>query len=172
MFAFFNMVINYDSKKAHYVVVTGIVVKGGKYLIVKRSEKEKAFPGKWTVPGGKLEVNDYINKKKDTSVHWYNVFESVLTREVKEETNLEIENIGYVTSMVYLRDDNIPTIIVSLYAYYSGGEIKLEDSLTDYAWVSLEESKGYDLVEGMYEEIEMLDKLLKSGEKMGSWKNH
>lgn len=41
----------YDKNLAHYVVVTGILVKDGKFLITKRADWEKAFPGKWTVPG-------------------------------------------------------------------------------------------------------------------------
>tara|TARA_Y100000310_G_C20702929_1_gene831730 strand:- start:10029 stop:10202 length:174 start_codon:yes stop_codon:yes gene_type:complete len=50
-----------DKNLLHYVVVTGILVNSqGKYLITKRAEWEKAFPGKWTVPGGKLEVLDYV----------------------------------------------------------------------------------------------------------------
>src|SRR3989344_7427860 len=103
----------YDEKMAHYVVVTGILVKDGKYLIAKRSEKEKAFPGKWTVPGGKLKSDEYIGLPKDTSQHWYEVLENTLRREIKEEVDLEIENIGYVTSMVYMRSDNVPCLIVS-----------------------------------------------------------
>ena len=42
------------------------LVKDGMYLIAKRAEWEKAFPGKWTVPGGKLEVLDYSLNQKDT----------------------------------------------------------------------------------------------------------
>ena len=98
-----------DKNLAHYIVVTGVLInKEGKYLIAKRADWEKAFPGKWTVPGGKLEVLDYSLKKKDTSEHWYNVLENVLKREIIEETNLEIKNVGYVTSMVYIRPDEIP----------------------------------------------------------------
>ena len=63
-----------DKNLNHYIVVTGIVVKDGKYLITKRAEWEKAFPGRWTVPGGKLEVLDYVLREKDTPHHWYNVF--------------------------------------------------------------------------------------------------
>ena len=159
----------YDKNKAHYVVVTGILVKDGMYLIAKRAEWEKAFPGKWTVPGGKLEVLDYALRQKDTKDHWYNVFENLLKREVKEEVNLEIKNMGYVTSMVYVRDDNIPCIIVSLYAEPVGQDIKLCSALTEFAWVYLEEAKKYDLVEGLYEELEILEKHLKSGEDI-EWK--
>ena len=155
----------YDKNKAHYVAVTGILVKDGKYLITKRADWEKAFPGKWTVPGGKLEVLDYALRKKDTSEHWYNVLENALRREVKEEVGLEIENISYLTSMVYLRDDGIPCLIVSLFASPLNKEIKLCPALTDYKWVSLEEAKGYELIEGIYEELEMLDVFLKTGKR-------
>jgi 8-oxo-dGTP pyrophosphatase MutT (NUDIX family) len=159
----------YDRNKAHYLVVTGILVKDNKYLIVKRADWEKAFPGKWTVPGGKLEVLDYALKERDTKHHWYNIFENLLEREMSEETGLEIENISYLTSMVYLREDKIPCIIVSLFASPKPGEIKLCPALAEYAWVSLNESKNYDLIEGMYEELEMLDSFLNSG-KLEAWK--
>ena len=151
----------------HIIAVTGIIVKGGKYLITRRDLSKKAFPGKWTVPGGRLEINDYIHEKRDTHDHWYNVLEKVLRREVKEETGLEIKNIQYLTSITFMRGED-PTLIISLYADYKNGEVKLNDESIDYKWVSLEEAKKYDLIEGIYEEIEMLNKVLK-GEK-SEWK--
>ena len=160
-----------DKNLAHYIVVTGVLInKEGKYLIAKRADWEKAFPGKWTVPGGKLEVLDYSLKKKDTSEHWYNVLENVLKREIIEETNLEIKNIGYVTSMVYIRPDEIPCLIISLFAELKdqNSQIKLCNALTDYKWVDLNEAKNYDLIEGIYEELEILDKKLKTG-KTEEW---
>lgn len=159
----------YDKNKAHYVVVTGILVKDGKFLITKRAEFEKAFPGRWTVPGGKLEVLDYVLRQKDTPHHWYNVCEELLKREVGEEVGLEIKNIGYVTSLVYIREDKIPCLIISLYAEPVGNEIKLCSALTDYKWIDLNEAKNYDLIEGIYEELEMLDNYLKKGSIEG-WK--
>lgn len=165
------MSVSYDRNQTHYIVVTVIPVKDGKYLIAKRADWEKAFPGKWTVPGGKLEVLDYILRKKDTSEHWYNVLESVAEREVKEEVGLNIENLGYVTSLVYLRSDGVPCLIVSLYADVKDENVKLNKSLTEYAWVNIEEAKKYDLIEGIYEELEILDKHLKKGVKISWGKN-
>ncbi len=157
----------YDKNKVHYIVVTGILVKEDKYLIVKRADWEKAFPGKWTVPGGKLEVLDYVLKDKDTSQHWYNVFENLLKREIKEEVGLDIQNIGYVTSMVYIRPDNIPCIIVSLFAEpINGDNIRLCNALTEFTWADLEEAKNYELIEGIYDELIILDRFLKQGENM------
>ena len=158
-----------DPKKAHYIAVTGIIIKDGKFLITKRSENEKAFPGLWTVPCGKLETDDYINKNADTSAgQWYNVCEDLLKREVKEETNLEIKNIRYLTSLSFIRPDNIPTFVISLYADYQDGDVKLNHETTDYRWVTLEEAKSYKLIPGIYEELVMLDRILK-GETIEKW---
>ena len=164
--------MKYDKNLVHYVVVTCIPVnKEGKFLIAKRAEWEKAMPGQWTVPGGKLKVLDYALRKKDTAHHWYNVFEEVCKKEMKEEVGLEIRNINYVTSMVYIRSDGIPAVIVSLWAEVVGDstQVKLGRALTDYKWVSLEEAKNYELIEGIYEELGILDKKLKTG-KMDEWK--
>ena len=161
----------YDTNQVHYVVVTGILVREGKYLIAKRADWEKVFPGKWTVPGGKMMVLDYALKKKDTSQHWYAVLEEVLRREIREEANLEVSNIGYVTSMVYIRPDEIPCLIVSLFADASEGEVHLCPALTEYTWVSLEEAKEYDLIEGITDELVMLDTFLKTGKRM-EWKKN
>lgn len=158
----------YDKNKAYYVVATCIIIKNGKFLITKRASKEKAFPNQWTVPGGKLEVSDYINRKKETSQQWYNVLENLARREIFEETGLQIKSIRYLVSLVYIRPDNIPTLVVSMYANYGSGEVKLSPDLTEYAWVTLEEAKNYQLIEGIYEELETLDKILKTG-KFQEW---
>ncbi|MBT3404935.1 NUDIX domain-containing protein [archaeon] len=162
--------MKYDKNQVHYVTATAILVKDGKFLIVKRADWEKAFPGKWTVPGGKLEVLDYALRNKDTSAHWYNVVEDLVKKEVEEEVGLGIKNLGYVTSLVYVRSDNIPSLIVSLWGEPVGDEIKLCSALTEFKWVSLEDAKECDLIEGIYEELEILEKKLKTG-NMGRWGN-
>jgi len=156
----------FDKDLVHYIVVTGILVKDGKYLIAKRADWEKAFPGRWTVPGGKLKFPDYSARDKDTAHHWYNVLEDLLRKEIREEVGLEIDNIGYVTSLVYVRDDNIPCLVISLYAEPKSDEVILDESLTEYKWVDIEEAKEYDLIEGIYDELVILDNFLKKGKHM------
>ncbi len=158
-----------DENKAHYVVPTGIIVKDGKYLIAKRAAHLQAFPNLWTVPGGKLEQTDYKNRKHDTSAgQWYNVVEDALRREIKEEVGLEIGKINYLASLTFIRPDGVPALVLSMFADHKEGEVKLNEELVEHAWVTLEEAKSYQLIPGIYEEIEMLDKHLK-GEKLGEW---
>ena len=155
--------------KRHHISVTGIIIKDNKFLITKRAPHKKAFPNMWTVPGGNLEAEDYINLPKDTQHHWYNIFERVLKREIKEEVGLDIKNIKYLTSMTFIRPDGDAGLIVSLYADYDNGEVKLDEDSVDFKWVTLEEAKSYELIEGIYEELEMLYKILK-GDKVEEWK--
>jgi len=153
----------------HEVAITAIVVKGGKYLITKRSLSKKRFPGKWTVPGGKLETKDYVDLPKDTEFYWYNVLEKVLRREVKEEVGIGIKNIEYVTSLATVHADGNPSLVISCMADYVSGKIKLQKEETDdFAWVTLKEAKGYDLVDGIYDELVMAEKKRK-GKKV-EWK--
>jgi 8-oxo-dGTP pyrophosphatase MutT (NUDIX family) len=162
-----------DQNKAHYVVATVVVVKDGRYLIAQRSPKEKAFPSLWTLPGGRLEVTDYKNKPGTAHSHpqWYNVLEDLAAREVMEEVGLQIKNIKYLTNLAFIRPDGIPVVVISLFADHAGGDIKLSDELVNHAWVTLEEARNYPLIEGIFEELEMLDSHLK-GQVLGLWKRN
>lgn len=156
-------------EKMNYLVATCIIVKDGKYLIAKRAPFEKAFPNLWTVPGGKLESKDLMQKPKDAGELWYNVVEDLVRREVKEEANLEVGTLDYVTSLAYIRPDGKPCVIISMFAEWKKGEVQLPPALTEYAWVTLEESKNYALIDGIQGELEVLDRFLKTGKK-AEWK--
>jgi len=143
----------------HIVAITGIIVKEGKYLITQRSFNKKAFPGKWTLPGGGLEVSDYLDIPKDTSEHWYRVLEKALRREIFEEVGLKVGEITYLTNLAFLKKEE-PCLVISMFAPYQGGEVVLNDESIDYRWVSLEEAIFFDLIEGIYEELVILDDLL------------
>jgi 8-oxo-dGTP pyrophosphatase MutT (NUDIX family) len=149
----------FNTKMVHYITVTAIIYDPRnfpkKYLILKRSENKKMFPRMWTVPGGKIEADEYRNRKKDTKECWYNIIESELQREVLEETGLTIGKLEYVSSMVYIRPEiNIQNLCISFATKYNIDElIILNDENTEYKWVTLEEAKEYDLIDGIWDEI-------------------
>ncbi|MFA6416392.1 MAG: NUDIX domain-containing protein [Candidatus Paceibacterota bacterium] len=151
-------------KELHRIAITAIIFnQSGQYLITKRSPTKKAFPNKWTVPGGGLEVDDYINDQPTTSAgQWYGALEKTLRREVKEEVNLEISKPQYLLDLAFITPQGIPSVVLSYYAAYESGEVKLDEDATDYKWVTFEEAKNYDLIDGILGEIEMVDKILKN----------
>src|SRR3989344_2871759 len=129
-------------KELHRIASTCIIYKDGsafagssgetkKYLLLQRSFEKKAFPGKWTVPGGGLNTDDYTNLPKTTSDHWYFGIENSLRREIKEEAGLEVGKIKYLLDMTFIRPDGVPVIILSFYAPYQSGEVKLDSDSID-----------------------------------------
>lgn len=143
----------------YIVAVTAIIEKEGKYLITKRPDTKARWPGKWTVPGGRLEPSDYRNFPKDTEREWYNILERVVRREVREEAGLDIKDVDYLASIVAEHDEASPhALIISLSAKYAGGVLKPDpDEVVEALWVTLEEAKEYDLIGGIYGELVMAE---------------
>ncbi len=149
------------SDKLHEIPVTAIITKDGKYLIIRRAKTKKKFPGMWCVPGGRLEVSDYKDLPKDTNHHWFNIVEKTLRREVEEEVGLQIDNIDYLTSLAMIVGE-YPSLILSFTADYKSGEVTLQEEELDKAqWVTLEEAKEYNLIEGIYDQLVMANDQVK-----------
>ena len=151
-----------QNRELHRIVSTAIIYKDGRFLITRRSLNKKVFPGKWTVPGGGLEIDDYVDTPPTTADNqWYFVLETSLRREVREEVGIEMGKVDYLLDLAFIRPDNMPVITLSFYAPWKKGEVKLNPENIEYAWVLAEEAKNYNLIKGISEEIEMVDKILK-----------
>lgn len=151
-------------KELHRITTTTLVYKPDfTYLITKRAMHKKVQPGKWTIPGGGLSTDDYVNSPSNTknTPSWYNVLERALLREVKEEVNLEIGKPEFLLDLTFVRPDGIPVLCLSYFAPYVSGEVVLDEDATDFAWVTYEQAKEFDLIEGIIDEIEMIDRLLR-----------
>lgn len=95
----------------------------GEFLLLKRSKDSITNPGKWDLPGGKLEREE--------------ILEEAVVREVREETEITIvpgKIAGYVT--FELPEKRVIAIV------YDGGyvisDVKLSHEHTEYSWTSLE----------------------------------
>lgn len=157
------------NQELHRIAVTGIIWKKDddgtyRYLLTKRSPTKKAWPNKWTVPGGGLQTDDYTKGEatyaNSESPQWYNAVEKTLRREIKEEVNVEVSGIQYLLDLAFIRPDGVPAIVLSFYCKYESGEVMLDDDAVAYAWVSAAELSQYELIQGIDHEIEMVEKRL------------
>lgn len=161
-----NDIPEIKDRELHRVATTAIIYNSeGKFLITKRAMHKKHFPGKWTVPGGGLSVDDYINLPRTHTGdnQWYYSLTNALVREVEEEVGLQIGKPQYLLDLTFIKGSSIPVLVLSYYAEYISGEVTLDDDATEFKWITADEIKHYDLIEGIDEEIRMVDKILKGG---------
>ena len=154
--------IDFAKKNKLFYFVANVVVfreSDGRCLILKRHPREKVHPGKYAVPGGKLEWED-LDLKNPTRyngdvIDFEDMVFDLLAREAKEEAGIEIEReIHFINDVVFVRPDEIPVVLVKFAAKFKKGKIKLEkDAFTDYAWVNEKEVKKYPCIEGVAEEV-------------------
>lgn len=110
-------------------VVAALIKKDGKVLIARRSTGDEQVFGKWEFPGGKVEKNE-----KE---------EEAIKREIKEEFELDIEVIKFITNNIC----EYPSKKIDLRLYeceYVSGELKLHDHF-EYDWVEIAKLNEYDL---------------------------
>ena len=152
---------NAKKEKLFYFVANVVVYRerDGRCLILRRDEREKVHPGRYAVPGGKLEWAD-MDITKPTRINgdvldFENAVEGLLKREVLEEAGIEIEdNFKYLNSVAFVRPDETPVVLVKFAAKYKSGDVKPEKgAFTDYVWANSEKVGKYDCIDGIEEEI-------------------
>ena len=110
-------------------VVAALIKKDNKYLIAKRASGDACNLGKWEFPGGKVEPNE-------------SEIDAII-REIKEELNIDIRVIKYLTSSVY--ESSSHTVQIKLYERkHKKGVIQLKDH-SEYRYVTKDELLKYDL---------------------------
>ena len=142
----------------HHIVTTATIFNSkGQVLLIKRFSK-------WDVPGGGLETNDYIAKTPThigETYYWYNTLHRSVRREVLEQTGLLIGEPWLVCDLTYIRSDGVPALVVSYAANVIerapgfSSIVTLDSKAVDYAWVTLEEAKQYNLIDNVYYELEL-----------------
>lgn len=109
-----------------------ITDEDGKILILKRSVDSKTNPGRWELPGGKVDQGE--------------PFDKALVREVFEETQLNIS----LDNVIGASQQNLP-LIRAVHIIISGkivdGELNLSEEHEGYAWEYLENLKDYELAD-------------------------
>jgi 8-oxo-dGTP diphosphatase len=111
-----------------------LVERKGKYLLGKRAKK--SAHGKWILPGG--------------GVHWGETIQDAAVREIKEETNLNIELVKLIG---FLQVMNLPkdyhTVVFFHLAHAKNDHIVVSDDLLDARFFSINEIKELPTVDNV-----------------------
>lgn len=117
--------------KAYGLTVRGIIKnENGEILIVKRHPKSRTDPEMWELPGGKVEKGEH--------------FADALVREIKEETNLDV-NVGDFAEAIQNDYPHKRTVQLMMYLEDITGEVKISEEHTDWMWASLEKMKELEI---------------------------
>jgi len=118
------------------LMATALIESKGKYLVLRRSEKNVTNKGKWQFPEGKIKFGEDIFK--------------ALKREVEEETNLVVVNaklIG-IHSQVLKEAHGVFRLFRSVFKCKVIGKIKLSKEHSEYTWVNKKELDKLNFLEG------------------------
>jgi len=114
--------------QTHLVLVNAIVEKDGKVLISQRSYGESHEPGKWTVPGGKVD---------HTEGNIWNIIEKTLAKEVLEETGVVIkEEVRLIANNTFIRSTGHHVIALIFHCHWKSGQAKALEDTINVKWIT------------------------------------
>lgn len=117
--------------KDYGLTVRGIIRNSdGEILIVKRHPKSKTDPEMWELPGGKVEKGEH--------------FADALVREIKEETNLDV-NVGDFCEAIQNDYPHKRTVQLMMYLDDINGSVEISDEHTQFKWASMDEIRSLEL---------------------------
>ena len=116
------------------VSVKGVVIRGGKVILVRNERDE------WELPGGKLELSESP--------------EQALTREFAEELQLAVDPESILDSWTYTIASGVHVLILTFgCSEPSHGEAVLSDEHTELRWFPLAEVDGLRMPDGYKKSI-------------------
>ena len=125
--------------------VAAIILRDRDILLIKRATEPNK--GKWSVPGGSMELGETLDQ--------------ALNREVREETGLEIEigELAGVNDLIVKHDGEITFhyVLIDYYATVKSGEPSPATDVSECRWVPLDEIGNYGVT------ISLLDRLRENG---------
>lgn len=123
-----------------YLAVSAAIVRDGKLLVVRRARKPAL--NLYSFPGGGVEIGETLSE--------------AVTREVREETALDIEPVVLAGEReVIVRDDSGRVarhfVILCFAARWRAGELVLSEELDDARWVAPSELADLQTTDGLAE---------------------
>lgn len=113
------------------VNVEGAIYRDGKWLMIKRSEKEEHAAGCLSMVGGKWDLEGVST----------DILERTLKREIFEEVGIEVEDLTYVNSSSFVTDKGTHVIDIVFLCQHITGEpyAKSMEEVGEVMWMTMED---------------------------------
>ena len=121
-----------------------IVNDRNELLVIKRRSNDVQKPGMWEIPGGRIAGGEdpFLGVK----------------REIKEETNLEIDVKHPLNIKHFTREDGQTITMMIFLCKALSNDIQLSEEHQDHKWVAMNEAKEH-VGEFFHSEIDVFHKL-------------
>jgi 8-oxo-dGTP diphosphatase len=129
------------SKVLFKVNVSTVIMKDGKFLVIKRADDEEVFPGMWGIPGGTVEPTDAT-------------LEAALSRECEEEVGIVIKHSALIADDIHDKGDK-GAIYLVYKSEYQSGEPKPLDGTAEVHWLDIETIRTLQLTPKTLDMIEL-----------------
>ncbi len=128
------MTVGREYPERPVVGVGGVVISGGRTLLIRRSGPP--LQGEWSIPGGTLKTGETLREG--------------VRRELREETGVDVR----VGEMIEVFERIFPDaqgraqyhfVILDFLCEFEGGAAKAASDVTDVAWAAEDELEGFHL---------------------------
>ena len=129
------------------IFTTGILLRRGKLLILKRKDDDDTYPGMWDCPGGHFEKGESA--------------EDCMIREAKEESGLDVTIVKTGPLLEYTdgygRAISVPFVIAS-----ESGKVSLTEH-SEFRWIDPAQAKRYRAVPDLLKALDAFGFLAREG---------
>ncbi|WP_282019532.1 NUDIX hydrolase [Planomicrobium okeanokoites] len=135
------------------VNVEGAIHRNGKWLLIRRSEKEEHAGGSLSLVGGQCDIEGFSS----------DILERTLEREIFEEVGCEVSGLNYVNSSSFVTDSGVNVIDIVFICHHRTGEpfAKSADEVDEVLWMTTDEILAHEeLPDYLKVNIRLADKML------------